>query len=110
MYCYGGYVKGSLDNDTLIALDINSNNGAPYQNLISQWVAVAPQSSTINFGFRAFAQAVPLPDGKRLLIQGGYNYESSPLTDQSIVYNAETNAWEKFSNYYDANNGGDRQM
>lgn len=49
---------------------------------------------------------MPLPDGKRLLIQGGYNYESTPLTDQSIIYNAETNAWEKFSNYYDANNGG----
>lgn len=115
---YGGSPKDNrydysvsyLDNDTLITLDINSNNGAPYQNIISQWVAAVPQSSMINFGFRAFAQAVPLPDGKRLLIQGGYNYESTPLTDQSIIYNTETNTWEKFSNYYDANNGGDRQM
>ncbi|CAO0796622.1 unnamed protein product [Mucor circinelloides] len=109
IYCYGGYVKGSTDNDTLTVLDVNSNNGAPSQNLVNKWESVASQSSN-NFGFRAFPQAVPFPDGKRLLIQGGYNYESTPLLDQSIVYNAETNAWEKLPNYYDASNGGDRQI
>ena len=90
-------------------LDVNSNNGTSFQNLINKWEAVAPQSSN-NFGFRAFAQAVPFPDGKRLLLQGGYNYENTPLLDQSIVYNAETNSWDKLPNYYDASNGGDRQM
>ncbi|KAF1796000.1 hypothetical protein V8B55DRAFT_1468748 [Mucor lusitanicus] len=109
IYCYGGYVKGSTDNDTLTVLDINSNNGSSFQNLINKWEPVAFQSAN-SFGFRAFAQAVPFPDGKRLLLQGGYNYESTPLLDHSIVYNAETNSWDKLPNYYDANNGGDRQI
>ncbi|KAK4516915.1 uncharacterized protein ATC70_000242 [Mucor velutinosus] len=109
IYCYGGYVKGSTDNDTLAVLDINNNNGASFQNLISKWESVTPQSSN-NFGFRAFAQAVPFPDGKRLMLQGGYNYGNTPLLDHSIVYNAETNSWDKLPNYYDASNGGDRQI
>jgi hypothetical protein len=77
--------------------------------LITQWTPVTPQPTNIQLGFRGFPQAVALPDGKRFLFQGGYNYAAA-LKDQTIVYNAETNSWSTLPNYFDASNGGDRQM
>ncbi|KAI8090131.1 uncharacterized protein B0P05DRAFT_529504 [Gilbertella persicaria] len=110
IYCYGGYVKGSGDDDSLVVLDISKNNGQPYQNLISQWSSVTTVPTSIVFERRAFPQAVPLPDGKSLLIQGGYNYRNSTIKDQTIVYNAETNTWSILPDYDDARNGGSRQI
>ncbi|KAI8328809.1 hypothetical protein EDC96DRAFT_530140 [Choanephora cucurbitarum] len=110
IYCYGGYVKGSSDDDGLIMLDINKNDGKPFGNLINQWENVTPVSNRIVFGRRAFAQTVALPDGKSMMVQGGYNYKSTSIEDQNIVYNAETNAWSIQPNYYEAQNGGNRQI
>jgi hypothetical protein len=110
IYCYGGYIKGaSASSDSLSALDINKNNGQPYQNLNSQWTPVTTQPTNIYLDFRGCPQAVPLPDGKRFLFQGGYNYDKA-LEEQTIVYNAETNSWSTLPNYFEASNGGNRQM
>jgi hypothetical protein len=92
-------------------LDISQNGVKHLQHLNSEWVILNDKQHTnIDFDFRAFPQAVALSDGKSLLIQGGYNYIRSSLVDQSIVYNAETRSWSKLPNYYDKNNGGNRQM
>jgi hypothetical protein len=71
---------------------------------------VTPTPTGIVFGRREFPQAVSMSDGYRFLIQGGYNYVNSSISQQSIAYNAKTNAWEVLADYYDANNGGSRQM
>lgn len=109
IYCYGGYINGYSGNDILSALDINKNNGQPYENLNSQWTTITTQPTSIHLDFRGFPQAIPLPDGKRFLFQGGYNY-GKVIEDQSIVYDAETNSWGTLPNYFDASNGGNRQM
>lgn len=110
IYCYGGYVLGTTADDVLVSLDIYKNNGNPTQNLNSQWNSVTPATSGIAFGRREFPEAVAMPDGYRLLIQGGYNYVNSTIQQQSIAYNAKTNAWEVLADYSDSQNGGSRQM
>jgi hypothetical protein len=92
-------------------LDIYQNKGNPVQNLNSQWEAVvANNPNYVDIGMRVFPQATALPDGDRFLIQGGYSYTSRVNVDQTIAYNAKTNSWESLANYFDANNGGNRQM
>lgn len=111
IYCYGGYISGYDGNDTISSLDIYQNKGGPVQNLNSQWAPVTPNNpSNVVIGRRAFAQTAALPDGDRFLIQGGYNYNNSTNPEQNIAYNAKTNSWEVLPSYYEASNGGNRQM
>jgi hypothetical protein len=40
-----------------------------------------------------------LPDGKRMVFNGGFTGTRSDLQDQSIVYDASISLWSKYSNY-----------
>ena len=111
IYCYGGYIKDSTSDDVLYSLDILANNGGSVQNLNSAWSVVTPNNpANISLGRRAHANAVAMPDGIRLLINGGYNYILGPNPQQNVAYNAESNTWEVLVNYNDPVNGGNRQM
>ncbi|KAK4513115.1 uncharacterized protein ATC70_012909 [Mucor velutinosus] len=116
IYCYGGSTgagDSSSDNDVLMALDINSNNkeATPYQNLNSQWQPIPMTTTTISLGKRSAPHVASLLDGKRLMIYGGYNNNAtSKLSNQAVLYNAESNHWESLPNFNDAANGGDRQI
>ncbi|KAI9356054.1 hypothetical protein BD770DRAFT_390342 [Pilaira anomala] len=112
IYCFGGYMVGNPNDDALNSLDIYKNNGGLTQNLNSQWEVVTPAPTNLVIGRRGFPQAVAAPDGERLLIQGGYNYDGvgKPIAQQTIAYNSKTNSWETYANYNDIKNGGDRQI
>lgn len=110
IYCYGGSVVGDISNsDALIALDMTKNKDtAPYQSLNSQWESIP---IAMDLGKRSVPQVASMPDGKRLLIYGGYNLDkTTKLSSQTITYNTETDVWESLPSFNDATNGGDRQM
>lgn len=110
IYCYGGNVTGSTDNDLLYSLDL-SNKADSFEQLNQQWTLVNPSNpDNIYFERRSLSQAVGLPSGKELLVQGGYNLNGTALASQSLLYNAETNSWKALPNYNDPSNGGDRQV
>ncbi|KAI8367174.1 hypothetical protein EDC96DRAFT_543911 [Choanephora cucurbitarum] len=104
VYCYGGFVDSTPTDDSMIILDINKNGGDTIGNLNSQWEPASPATNNINFGKRTFLQAVALPDGKSLMIQGGYSFKNTTFGDQTIIYSAESNAWTKQPNYVDSQN------
>lgn len=110
IYCYGGSVMGDIsNNDALIVLDMAKNKDTTsYQSLNSQWDSIP---IAMNFGKRSVPQVASMPDGKRLLIYGGYNSDATTkLSSQTIAYNTETDVWESLPSFNDAGNGGDRQM
>lgn len=71
-----------------------------------KWVPVQP-STTFNPEQRRSMTAIALPDGKRLLIQGGYS--NSKLVNQTIIYDSTTNSWKNALPYTEVNRGV-RQM
>ncbi|KAI8330930.1 hypothetical protein BD560DRAFT_416134 [Blakeslea trispora] len=109
IYCYGGYSNNFLDSN-FIMLDVNKNAGKPFKSLTDQWEMIHPEFEDIISGRRDHPQTVALPDGKSFLVQGGFNYENSSIANQTLVYDAEINAWSAKSNYYEAMNGGNRQI
>ena len=110
IYCYGGNIRYSSD-DVLYSLDIFANNGSSVADLNSAWSVVTPNNpDNIWLSKRPRAQVVAMPDGIRLLINGGYNYMYNSDTQQNVAYNAKSNTWEVLPNYNDPVNGGDRQM
>ena len=111
LYCHGGYIQDSKDEDILSSLNVFANNGGPVQDLNSKWNYVNPsKQSGIVVSRRDYSQAVAMPDGVRLLINGGYNYDVNPLLQKNVAYNVETNAWEVLADYSEPANGGNRQM
>ncbi|KAI8367177.1 hypothetical protein EDC96DRAFT_564753 [Choanephora cucurbitarum] len=104
VYCYGGFVANTQADDSMVVLDINKNGGDTIGNLNGQWEPASPATNNIKFGRRAYPQTVALPDGKSLMIQGGYNYQNTTFGDQTIIYSTESNAWSKQPNYVDSQN------
>jgi hypothetical protein len=89
----------SRPDNIINVLDLTKNSGATATNLQGQWKTVSSTPKGVNLLIRTYPQSVALPDGKRLLINGGLTDSSVPLKDQNIVYNAETNAWENYESY-----------
>ena len=111
LYCHGGYMPSPKGEDILSTLDVFANNGGPVQDLNSQWSYVNPSNpSGIVVDRRDYSQSVAMPDGVRLLINGGYNGYANPLVQKNIAYNAESNAWELLANYNELVWDSDRQM
>ncbi|KAI9364297.1 hypothetical protein BD770DRAFT_439967 [Pilaira anomala] len=111
IYCFGGIIDGSIEGDVLNSLDISKNVVTLSSQLNSLWEDVKPLDPTsVITGRRWYPQSAVTPDGKRLLIQGGFNFDTKPMVHQTIAYNSETNTWEALANYNDNKNGGDREM
>lgn len=104
IYCFGGALYTSptesrLDN-VINVLDITLNNGATAADLAKEWKTVSSDPNRVNLAIRTNPQAVALADGKRFLINGGISADlHTKLPSLNIVYNAETNAWEKYEPY-----------
>ena len=90
--------------------DIKKNGGNTIRNLTNQWEIAKSTSNGVELGDRSLFQALALPDGKSFFIQGGFNMKNSTITDQTIIYNAETDRWSARANYSETENGGVRQM
>lgn len=111
IYCFGG----SADSDILppeiymSLLDVSNLNGSTPKDLATQWENIETDAKTITLQSRRYAQTVPLPDGKSMLINGGSGPGDMLLANQTLVFNGETRSWSCYENYVEYPYGN-RQM
>lgn len=80
-------------------LDIFSYSGSTLNQLQNQWVTITANTNGIYYQSRENPQGMALPDGKSILLSGGYNTAESYLVAQTVVYNAVNNTWTNYSSY-----------
>ncbi|KAI9471878.1 MAG: hypothetical protein EXX96DRAFT_611183 [Benjaminiella poitrasii] len=105
IYCFGGNLYStSTENapDNVInVLDLTTTTqstdamlSVTSDELQTQWKSVSADTNGVDISVRTNPQAIALPDGYRLLINGGFKPNSAvPLTDTNIIYNAKQNKW-----------------
>jgi hypothetical protein len=112
IYCIGGSVNvvphmvEDPDN-SINKLNLTALSGTSTSDLQNKWTPVTPTYAGVDTTARGEPQHMTLPDGKRMVFNGGLTARS--LQDQSIVYDASINSWSKYSNYSEYPYGS-RQM
>jgi hypothetical protein len=114
IYCIGGSVQSAFNiaespDNSINILNLTALNGTSTSDLQNKWTPVTPIYAGFDTTARNEPQHMALPDGKRMVFNGGFTGSRSVLQDQSIVYNASTNLWSKYSNYSE-HPFGSRQM
>lgn len=111
IYCFGGVpVGGTINTDSTInMLDLTISNGDTAAEIQKKWVTVSSDTNDVNIQARYRPQGIALPDGNGFLLSGGFSSTTTPIVDQTIVYNASTNKWSKYPNFEDRSYGN-RQM
>jgi hypothetical protein len=104
IYCIGGstYSESNIAEDpdnTIIILNLTALNGTSTSDLQKKWTLVTPVYASVNTTVRNEPQHMALPDGKRMVFNGGFTGSLSDLQDQSIVYDASRNSWSTYSSY-----------
>jgi hypothetical protein len=105
IYCFGGATTDPVMN----MLDISSNIGSTSDELKNKWARIATNTNNIDIQPRDSAQTMQMPDGKTLLISGGWIYTNTNLVSQTIAFNGESQSWASYANYTDGTYGN-RQM
>lgn len=112
IYCYGGEIQETVivPDSTMYELDITQAYKANMSMLGDSWKVVIPDTAGVNTEERGSCQYAAI-GGMRLVVSGCYNCLSkgAPISDQTIVYDAETNSWKKYLNYTEQPYGN-RQM
>lgn len=93
----------------MVMLDIFNNSGSTAVEMKDRWVTVTTNTNGVDLSSRDLPQVMQLPDGKTLLLSGGWNTASTRLTSQTIAYSADTNSWNAYANYVEVP-FGNRQM
>ncbi|KAG2236083.1 hypothetical protein INT48_006099 [Thamnidium elegans] len=113
IYCYGGdtstsVTAGRVVDESLYSLDINSFGGQKSYTLSSRWKTIVP---AVNFNTenRGTPSSIVLSDGKRFMIQGGYNTYGYNYVNQTIIYDTSSNTWSKGTQFTDEK-GGPKQI
>jgi hypothetical protein len=108
IYCYGGLLTTGIDTNlySLSLVDFPVNKSMI--NLAKGWNTVIPSNPDYALEPRRRSNAVVFNQNS-LLISGGYTLNQTTLRNQTIVYHADSNAWETLSNYTD-NQGRVSQM
>lgn len=112
IYCFGGVgndVNRTAFDAAMNMLDISSNIGSTADALKSKWEKVATASNNLDIQARDSPQFMQMPDGKTLLISGGWIYSNTNLAYQTIAFNGETQTWNSYANYIEGSYGN-RQM
>jgi hypothetical protein len=78
--------------------------------LRDSWKIVTPNTAGVNTEERGSCQYATV-GGTRLVLSGCYNCISKggPISNQTIVYDVETNSWKSYPNYLEQPYGN-RQM
>ncbi|KAI9273474.1 hypothetical protein EDC94DRAFT_195963 [Helicostylum pulchrum] len=113
IYCWGGdtspifNTKPSID-ESIYSLNINEFAGRASEALITQWNKMIPDIH-FSIGQRRTPTSIVLSDGKRLMIQGGYNPSTFKYVNQTIFYDTSSNEWTRGTSY-SVDNVGIRQI
>ena len=102
IYCFGGSASSDVDaisDSNLMYLDIVNGSGISTAELATKWTPITSITNGINIQSRDNPQSMVLPDGKTLLLSGGWNSADSKLVSQTIAYNADSNSWSGYPSY-----------
>lgn len=116
IYCYGGDLSNEFNaymgDNGLYSLDINQYYGKESNALNSKWNVIT-SSNSFDVETRRTPEFAVLADGKSFLLVGGLNIGSTGsngiFANQTILYNAVQNTWEKLPDYSEPNRA-ERQM
>ncbi|GAA5796963.1 hypothetical protein HPULCUR_002341 [Helicostylum pulchrum] len=113
IYCFGGdtaptFSQNQTMDENIYSLNIKAFAGQKSEIMISQWNKILPDIS-FETGKRRRPTSIVLSDGKRLLVQGGFNPLEFKYLDQTIIYDTASNTWAKGS-AYSVDNVGVRQI
>lgn len=117
IYCYGGDLSNEFNtligDNGLYSLDINQYYGKDSNTLNSKWNVIT-SSNSFEVETRRTPEFAVLADGKSFLLVGGLNLGNTGnsnrvFANQTILYNAVQNTWEKLPDYSEPNRP-ERQM
>ncbi|KAI7893663.1 uncharacterized protein EV154DRAFT_600713 [Mucor mucedo] len=101
IYCLGGLstIDVLTTEATMNVLDIANYNGSTSKELTSQWEMIVTDTTTVTLESRRNTQTMQYPDGKSMLISGGFSSTDVALKDQTLIFNGETRSWNRSENY-----------
>ncbi|KAF1806423.1 hypothetical protein FB192DRAFT_1294347 [Mucor lusitanicus] len=110
IYCYGGLLAGnSMDSDLYSLPLTNLPSNKSMINLAKTWNLINYTNTDYVLEDRRRANSA-VYNNNSLFITGGYTYNGTMITNQTIVYNRDTNTWQTLSTYADANSSSIRQI
>lgn len=110
IFCFGGSTSYPKASDTVMTkLGISANFGSTAEELKKKWAIVNTEINNLNIQARDTPQSMQLPDGKTLLIQGGFSRPNVTSNCYTLAFNGETLSWNKYANYQESPYGN-RQM
>ncbi|KAI9253103.1 hypothetical protein EDC94DRAFT_620243 [Helicostylum pulchrum] len=102
IYCFGGSTGSDVDSvldSNLMYLDIVYGSGNSTKELATRWTTIAANTNGVNIQSRRNPQSMVLPEGKTMLLSGGWNSDKSGLVSQTIAYSADNNSWSAYPSY-----------
>ncbi|CEP09085.1 hypothetical protein [Parasitella parasitica] len=110
IYCYGGLLVGSAIDSDLYSLPLtNLPNNKSMINFAKTWVQIKYANTDYVLEDRRRANSA-VYNNNTLFITGGYTYNGTMITNQTITYNRDTNTWQTLSTYSDAKSSSVRQI
>ncbi|GAA5806813.1 hypothetical protein MFLAVUS_000161 [Mucor flavus] len=113
IYCFGGdtapiFAQNQTMDEDIYSLNIKAFAGQNSETMISQWNKILPDIP-YGTGKRRRPTSTVLSDGKRLLLQGGFNPQEYKFLGQTIIYDTVSNTWARGS-AYSVDNVGVKQI
>ncbi|KAI9273456.1 hypothetical protein EDC94DRAFT_676936 [Helicostylum pulchrum] len=110
IYCFGGDIASSftgppnMDQD-IYSLNISGFIGQKSDIMSGQWNKMMSTVSADVFyiGPRRIPTSAVLSDGKRFMIQGGYNINRHKFQKQTMFYDTSSNSWSTTTSFIDDN-------
>ncbi|KAI9365210.1 hypothetical protein BD770DRAFT_378033 [Pilaira anomala] len=102
IFCFGGLTmvnKTSVSDSIIYTLDIVNNKGLLREELSTKWEPIPPYTNGVEMHLRESSQSMALPDGKTMLLSGGWNSEYTSLISQTIAFNVDRNEWTEYPSY-----------
>ncbi|KAL9560294.1 hypothetical protein MBANPS3_000021 [Mucor bainieri] len=110
IYCYGGLLVGNAMDSDLYSLPVaNLPSNKSMINLAKTWNLINYTNTEYILEDRRRANSA-VYNNNSLFITGGYTYNGTMITNQTIVYNRDTNTWQTLSTYADTNSSSIRQI
>lgn len=103
VYCYGGSVFRSTTvsqvDSVMNVLDLTNRSGIAASDLQNLWTPITYNPRNVNVASRADPQCIVLEDGKRMIVNGGYDSTANQLININFAYDAAENQWEALEDY-----------
>lgn len=91
--------ENAISDSNLMYLDIVYSSGNSTKELADKWTNITPMTNNASVQPRDNPQSTVLPDGKTLLLSGGWNSDDSLLVSQTLAYNSDNNSWSVYTGY-----------